>query len=173
MSDSPSVADKVVGLARDHWTFGRSENRDSYAVVDDDPGPAKTLRDGCSFRSELAARHVDVYGKVPNTAALADALTIGWEQVAMPTGRSCWRTRSCSLAQRDGCTERGNAVGCGLLRTELLSKILQLPIPTRFRWWYEGQGPVAVGPGSRLFGDRAELNRGIEKQGLRGHGQRQ
>ena len=76
-TEKMTTADKLVILADQLFTFGRSDTGDLYAVPKDGPNIARPLRgSGMSVRAELARAYVDRTGKAPTSSALADATLV-------------------------------------------------------------------------------------------------
>jgi hypothetical protein len=71
-----STADKVVELALQHYRIGRTEAGEPFAVELDGPNIALMFRGSRdALRAALSRDYRAKYGKVPNSTALADALT--------------------------------------------------------------------------------------------------
>lgn len=82
-----SAADKLVALALARYRIGRNETDDAFAVEIGGPNVALMFRGSRdALRSALARAYRAEYGRVPNAAALADALTVlqGEAYVAEP-----------------------------------------------------------------------------------------
>lgn len=73
---APPQSEVLVDLALSRWTLGQSEEGEPFAVADDMPTVARTLRGRGSFRAELAAAHRRLEGKPPSSSALTDALAV-------------------------------------------------------------------------------------------------
>ena len=74
--DKASTADKLVELALQRYRIGRTETDEAFAVEIGGPSVAvmfKGSRD--ALRSALSRAYRLAHGKIPNSAALADALT--------------------------------------------------------------------------------------------------
>ncbi|MDR0627390.1 MAG: hypothetical protein LBG11_09095, partial [Bifidobacteriaceae bacterium] len=71
----PSVADRLVGIARDGYTLGRTPEGDTYALAAGGH-VAYPIRDqrGGSLRRQLAAAYLDLENKAPSNSGMADAL---------------------------------------------------------------------------------------------------
>jgi len=71
----PSVAQRLLALARERYTFGRSSSGDVYAVPKAGPPIARLIRGGpTSLRAELAAIFYRQSGQVASSGALADTM---------------------------------------------------------------------------------------------------
>lgn len=73
---APPQSEVLVDLALSRWTLGQSEEGEPFAVADDMPTVARTLRGRGSFRAELAAAYRRLEGKPPSSSALTDALAV-------------------------------------------------------------------------------------------------
>lgn len=72
-----SAADRLVQLALDRFTLGRSDSDGPYAVPKTGPRLVRLLRGSSqSLRAELAQLFYALEGKAPNAGALADALMV-------------------------------------------------------------------------------------------------
>ena len=82
-----SQADRLVEIARELYDFGVSDTGDTYAVRKSGPPIAVPFRGHTqAVRAELAREHLERYGKVASSTALADAMTTlqGYAQLAEP-----------------------------------------------------------------------------------------
>lgn len=143
--DGPSVAQRLVALARDRYTFGRSASGDVYAVPKGGPRIARLIRGGpTSLRAELAAFYYRHTGQVAPSGALADAMcTIeGLGQAEEPVELHL-RTASdgddivIDLGRTDGALVRVTAAGWRVERATETGPLFRrsrltaaLPIPT-------------------------------------------
>ena len=74
---SDSVAAGLVRIARERYEFGRSLEKEPFAVPKDGPRIARPLRGAQhDLRVELASAYYEEHGTVPTSSALADALTV-------------------------------------------------------------------------------------------------
>lgn len=72
-----NTADKLVELALARYRVGRAESNEPFSVENDGPNVALMLRGSQdSLRSLLSRDYRRKYGKTPNSAALADAITV-------------------------------------------------------------------------------------------------
>ncbi|MFJ1786738.1 ATP-binding protein [Streptomyces anulatus] len=73
----PSAATRLVGLARERYTFVMSTDARPYAVAIDGPNLALPLRGKTGVRQRLARLYADTFdGDVASQSALADAMTV-------------------------------------------------------------------------------------------------
>ncbi|MFD6474584.1 ATP-binding protein [Streptomyces anulatus] len=73
----PSAATRLVGLARERYTFVMSTDARPYAVAIDGPNLALPLRGKTGVRQRLARLYADTFdGEVASQSALADAMTV-------------------------------------------------------------------------------------------------
>jgi hypothetical protein len=73
----PSAAESLVRLALDRYGLGQTETGEPFAVERDGPNIALMFRGSRdALRSTLAREFRRRYGKTPNAAALADAMTV-------------------------------------------------------------------------------------------------
>ncbi|MGA5469211.1 ATP-binding protein [Streptomyces arboris] len=73
----PSAATRLVGLARERYTFVMSTDARPYAVAVDGPNLALPLRGKTGVRQRLARLYADTFeGEVASQSALADAMTV-------------------------------------------------------------------------------------------------
>jgi hypothetical protein len=75
--DDDPQAKRLVKMAEERFKFGRAEDDEPFAVPVAGPKIVRLLRGGRnSLRAELSLAFYKQYDKVPNSSALADALTI-------------------------------------------------------------------------------------------------
>ncbi len=77
MSAAPTQADLLVDIAETRYECWRTPQGEPYVIDREGPSVAVMLRGrGGSLRAELARAFADLYGKVPSSSALTDALTV-------------------------------------------------------------------------------------------------